>query len=76
MFIRLNVPWLFHFQAWQEDRLPGMPFMYREKGRGSLNIGRAFFQLTKTEGSFFLLELSGIRFQIGELAESWPARGF
>ncbi len=65
-----------HFQYWQEDRLPGMPFLYREKGRGSLNIGRRFFQLTKSEGSFLLLELSGIRCQIGEVKESWPARGF
>ena len=76
MYVRLNIPLVMHFQAWQEDRLPGMPFIYREKGRGSLNIGRRFFQLTKSEGRFFLLEVRGIRFQFGEMEESWPARGF
>lgn len=71
--IRLNIPFVLHFQTWHEKQPEGAPFFLRDKVRGSLNMGDRFFQLTVSEGRFFLLETNLIRFQIGPSGLGWPA---
>lgn len=71
--IRLNIPFVLHFQTWHEKQPEGAPFILRDKVRDSLNVGNRFFQLTASEGSFFLLETNRIRFQLGSTGLGWPA---
>lgn len=71
--IRLNIPFVLHFQTWQEKRPEGTRFILRDKVRGSLNVGDRFFQMTESEGRFFLLETNHMRCQIGSAGLGWPA---
>ncbi len=73
MSIRLNVPFLFHFQTWQEGRLEGSPFMCYQRGRGAFYLGGRLFQWGASEGPFFLVETSSFRLQIGGIGLNWPA---
>lgn len=73
MWLRINIPFLFHFQTWDEDRPSGRPFISRDKESGVVYIGRWSLQLNLSEGNFFLLEASFIRFQLGQLGMNWPS---
>ncbi|RIK57662.1 MAG: hypothetical protein DCC63_13585 [Nitrospira sp.] len=73
MSIRLNVPFLFHFQTWQEGKLKGKPFVWYQQERGALYVGGRLFQWGASEGRFLLLETSFLRFQLGSVGSYWPA---
>jgi hypothetical protein len=73
MSFRINIPFLFHFQTWREDRPQGMPFVSQERERGVVYLGGRMFQLTGSDGNFFLCETSFIRFQLGQVGVDRPA---
>jgi hypothetical protein len=51
--IRLNIPFVLHFQAWSEERSEGAPFLIHDKVRNSLNVGGRFIQLNQSEGTSY-----------------------
>jgi hypothetical protein len=70
--IRLNIPFVLHFQAWSEERSEGAPFLIHDKVRNSLNVGGRFIQLNQSEGDFLLLETNHMRLQLGAVGVHWP----